>query len=225
MILSIQAIDDAQTLAAITDQIGALSWADGRATAGKVASQVKVNNQAVMSDAAGQALRQSVLAPITKNAVLLAAARPRRFSHFVVSKTEDGGHYGAHVDNALMGTGDGRMRSDLSFTLFLSEPSSYEGGELIVHNAGVQQQVKGEAGTLVLYPSSTIHEVAPVTSGTRIVCIGWIESLIADGAKRELLFDMDNLRATLRTAMPADAPELLTLDKTIANLTRMWAQP
>ncbi len=225
MILSIQAIDDPQTLAVIADQIAALSWEDGRATAGKVAGHVKVNHQAIMSDAPGQALRQTVLGPITENSVLRAAAQPRRFSHFLVSKTQDGGHYGAHIDNALMGQGDARMRSDLSFTLFLSDPSSYDGGELVIQNAGVEQRVKGEPGTLILYPSSTIHEVTPVTSGKRIVCIGWIESLIADGAKRELLFDMENLRVTLRAAMPVDAPELLMLDKTIANLMRMWAQP
>ena len=225
MILSIQVIDDPQALAVIADQIVALSWEDGRATAGKVASQVKVNHQAIMSDAPGQALRQTVLGPITENTVLRAAAQPRRFSHFLVSKTQDGGHYGAHIDNALMGQGDARMRSDLSFTLFLSDPSSYDGGELVIQNAGVEQRVKGEPGTLILYPSSTIHEVTPVTSGKRIVCIGWIESLIADGAKRELLFDMENLLATLRAAMPVDAPELLMLDKTIANLMRMWAQP
>lgn len=224
MILSIQATNDAQTLSAIAQQVAKLQWQDGRVTAGKVAGAVKVNQQAIMNDAAGEALRQTLLPLVTENNVLKAASQPRRFSHFLVSKTQDGGHYGAHIDNALMGAGEARMRSDLSFTLFLSDPSSYEGGELVIQNAGAEQRIKGEAGTMVLYPSSTIHEVTPVTSGTRTVCVGWIESLIADGAKRELLFDMENLRASLRASLPAGSAELLTLDKTIANLMRMWAQ-
>ncbi len=225
MILSISAITDQQILDTITAQLGELTWQDGRTTAGKSASAVKVNQQAVMNNEAGQALRQTLLPHIVDNPILLAGARPRRFSHFIVSKTENGGRYGAHIDNALMGKGEGRMRSDLSFTLFLTPRDQYEGGELAIHNAGATQEIGGEAGQLVLYPSTSIHEVRPVTSGTRHVCVGWIESLIADGPQRELLFDLDNLRASLRAADNIDPALSLTLDKSIANLTRMWAQP
>ncbi len=225
MILSISAITDQQILDTITTQLGELTWQDGRSTAGKRASAVKVNQQAVMSNEAGQALRQTLLPHIVENPILLAGARPRRFSHLIVSKTENGGHYGAHIDNALMGKGEGRMRSDLSFTLFLTPRDQYEGGELAIHNAGATQEIAGEAGQLVLYPSTSIHEVRPVTSGTRHVCVGWIESLIADGPQRELLFDLDNLRASLRAADGTDPALALTLDKSIANLLRMWAQP
>ncbi len=123
-----------------------------------------------------------------------------------------------------MGKGGARLRTDLSFTLFLTPPGEYDGGELVIHAAGMTQELKGEAGYLVLYPSSSIHEVKPVTRGERIVCVGWIECLIADGAQREMLFDLENLRTALRRQLPAQSAELLTLDKTIANLLRMWAR-
>jgi len=123
-----------------------------------------------------------------------------------------------------MGKGDKRIRTDLSFTLWLTPPGEYDGGELVIHTAGMTQEVKGEAGHLVLYPSGALHEVKPVTRGTRIVCVGWIESLIADAARREILFDLENLRASLRQQLTAQSAELLTLDKTIANLLRMWAR-
>ncbi|MEL6877238.1 MAG: Fe2+-dependent dioxygenase [Pseudomonadota bacterium] len=225
MILPISAITDQDVLATITEQIAALTWQDGRATAGATAKAVKDNSQAVMSDQAGQKLRQILLPHVTQNAVLLSAARPRRFSHFLVSKTENGGQYGQHVDNAMMGAGEARMRSDLSFTLFLSPRDSYDGGELVIHEAGMRQEIAGEMGQLVLYPSTSIHEVRPVTSGVRHVCVGWIESLIADGAQREILFDLDNTRASLRASGDVDPAVSLTLDKSIANLIRMWAHP
>ncbi|MEL7190766.1 MAG: Fe2+-dependent dioxygenase, partial [Pseudomonadota bacterium] len=164
-----------------------------------------------------------IMPHLSENAVLKAASHPRRFSHLLISKTQDGGHYGSHIDNALMGAGAGRMRTDMSFTLFLTPPQDYEGGELVIHTAGIDYTVKGLPGELVLYPSTSIHEVKPVTKGTRIVSVGWIESLIADPTSREMLFDLENLRASLRAKLPAGSPELLTLDKTIANLNRMWA--
>jgi PKHD-type hydroxylase len=224
MLLVINAIDDAGHLAALAERIALLEWRDGRETAGAVAREVKRNLQAAMESTAGRRLADELLPLVADNPVLKAAAQPRRFSPLIISKTADGGHYGPHVDNALMGKGAGRVRTDLSFTLFLTPPDQYEGGELVVHTAGMTQEVKGEAGHLVLYPSGSIHEVRPVTRGERIVCIGWIESMIADGARREMLFDLENLRSSLRRQLPSQSAELLTLDKTIANLLRMWAQ-
>lgn len=224
MLLVINAIDDAGHLAALAERIALLEWRDGRETAGAVAREVKRNLQAAMDSTAGRRLADELLPLIAENPVLKAAAQPRRFSPLIISKTADGGHYGPHVDNALMGKGAGRVRTDLSFTLFLTSPDQYEGGELVVHTAGMTQEVKGEAGHLVLYPSGSIHEVRPVTRGERIVCIGWIESMIADGTRREMLFDLENLRSSLRRQLPSQSAELLTLDKTIANLLRMWAQ-
>lgn len=224
MILVINALDDAAHLAALQERIGLLEWRDGRETAGAVAREVKRNLQAAMDSAPGRALRDELSRLIEDNAVIKAAAQPRRFSPLLISKTGVDGRYGAHVDNALMGKGAQRLRTDLSFTMFLTPPGEYEGGELVIHAAGMTQELKGEAGYLVLYPSGSIHEVKPVTRGERIVCVGWIESLVADAGQREMLFDLENLRTALRQKLPAQSAELLTLDKTIANLLRMWAR-
>lgn len=224
MVLLINLLDDPAHLAALGERIGLLEWRDGRETAGSVARHVKRNLQAAMDSIAGRRLQEELAALIEDHPVLRASAQPRRFSPLIISKTAGGGHYGAHIDNALMGRGAQRLRTDLSFTLFLTPPEEYGGGELVVHAAGMTQELKGEAGQLVLYPSASIHEVRPVTRGTRIVCVGWIESLVADQASREMLFDLENLRTALRTQLPVQSAELLTLDKTIANLLRMWAR-
>jgi PKHD-type hydroxylase len=223
MILVINALDDADHLAALRERIAMLEWRDGRETAGAVAREVKRNLQAAMDTSAGRRMHDELLPLIAENAVVKAAAQPRRFSPLIVSQTGVDGHYGAHIDNALMGQGGKRLRTDISFTLFLTPPGDYDGGELVIHAAGMSQELKAEAGHLVLYPSTSIHEVRPVTRGTRIVCVGWIESLIADQAQREMLFELENLRASLRRTLPLQSAELLTLDKTIANLLRMWA--
>ena len=223
MILTVSAIEEKAQITALREKIKALTWRDGRATAGKVASAVKQNQQAIVSDAAGKAVQDELLQLIEGNAVLKAAARPRRISPLLISKTRNGGHYGAHVDNAIMGSGKSRLRTDISFTLFLTEPEEYDGGELVIHAAGMTSHIKAEAGQLVLYPSSSIHEVRPVNSGERVVCVGWIESLIGDPTQRELLFDLENLRASLRTKLEPHAPDLLMLDKSISNLLRMWS--
>jgi len=225
MILVINAVPEADHRAAIAERIALLQWRDGRETAGSVAREVKRNEQGAMDSAAGRALQDELSRLVADNIVIKAAAQPRRFSPIIISKTGVGGKYGAHVDNALMGRGGQRLRTDLSFTLFLTPPGDYDGGELVVHAAGMTQELKGEAGYLVLYPSGSIHEVKPVTRGERIVCIGWIESLVADAASREMLFDLENLRTALRQKLPSQSAELLTLDKTIANLLRMWSHP
>lgn len=214
-----------ETLDALEQSISNVSWRDGRLTAGRTAKKVKINEQADLKSAAGRTITKAITAALTNHPVFKAAARPRRLSPLILSKTANGGRYGAHVDNALMGRDETRIRTDISFTLFLSEPDTYEGGDLVVHLAGMRQAVKGERGDLVLYSSSSIHEVLPVTSGERLACVGWIESLIADEAQRALLFDLDNLRASLRKSLPDGSGELLTVDKTIANLQRMWATP
>ncbi|MEO1221444.1 MAG: Fe2+-dependent dioxygenase [Pseudomonadota bacterium] len=223
MILNIAAISDTAKLTEIREGLDKLEWQDGKATAGKVAARAKVNEQAIMAHAAGRAIEKMLLPHIVDHPVMKAAARPHRTSRLLISKTQDGGHYGAHVDNALMGKGEHQIRTDISFTLFLSDPSEYEGGELVVQTAGMTQTIKEASGHLVLYPSTSIHEVRPVTSGTRIVAVGWIESHIRDVSQRELLFDLQNTRNSLRAKLPADAPELLMIDKSIANLMRMWS--
>ena len=129
-----------------------------------------------------------------------------------------------HIDNALMARGGEKLRTDISFTLFLSEPDSYEGGELVIEHPGFSQALKPAAGDLVLYPSTSLHEVRPVTSGQRLVCVGWAESRVRDAAQREILFDLENISASLRASDTADAMTRLTLSKSISNLLRLWAE-
>jgi PKHD-type hydroxylase len=225
MLLSLTAISQQSDLDSIQELLADVEWRDGKETAGAVAKAVKDNLQAKMNTPAGQKLRDRLLPFVRDNAVVQAAARPRRISNLLISKTQDNGHYGKHVDNALMVQGNTRLRTDVSFTLFLTPPSEYEGGELVIYSVSGSQTIKGEPGQMILYPSSSIHEVRPVTKGARIVCVGWIESLIPDPTQRELLFDLENLRVGVRAKMPEDAPERLTLDKSIANLLRMWTKP
>jgi PKHD-type hydroxylase len=226
MLLMISAITDPSHLAAISDRLTMLDWRDGRSSAGPVAREVKHNFQAVIESTAGRALADQLQRGIADNPVVRAAALPRKFSSLIISKMADGGHYGPHVDNPLMaGRQHDRVRADLAFTLFLTPPTDYDGGELMIHSAGQAQEIKCDAGQMVLYPASSIHEVRPVTKGERIVCVGWIESLVADAAAREILFDLENLRTSLRAHLPAQSSESLTLDKTIANLLRLWARP
>ena len=225
MLLTISDVIDTANLNDIREKLSSISWRDGRSTAGKTARDVKRNEQADLSSPAGQKLQSSILSAISKNPILRAAARPKVISNLLISRTANGGYYGAHIDNALMQKGSTPFRSDLSFTLFLSPPNDYDDGELVIHSAGTSNEIKADAGDLLLYPSSSVHEVSPVTRGERIVCVGWIESVISDGGQRELLFDLENLRASLRKSLPAQSAELMTLDKTMSNLLRMWAKP
>ena len=222
MMLTLSGVLTPAQITEVTGLAGALSWREGTMTAGPTARQVKRNEQAELTGATGTVLKKILEEAIKTHPVLRAAAQPRRFSSLMISRTGPGGGYGRHIDNAFMGQGDRRLRTDLSFTLFLSDPASYEGGELAVETATGEHVVKPPAGDLVLYPSTTLHEVRPVTAGERMVCVGWIESAVRDAAAREILFDLENLRATLATQHSDQSPEMLTLAKTISNLLRLW---
>lgn len=224
MLLTLAEVLDKQALDETVSALKSISWKDGSATAGSRARQTKRNEQADLKAGKGAKLHDKLMAVISSHPVIKAAARPKRFSRLLISKTVTSGGYGFHTDNAIMGSGPTRMRSDLSFTLFLSEPDTYEGGELTIDLPGAVQTIKPAAGDLVLYPSTSIHQVTPVTSGTRLVCVGWIESLVRDASQRELLFDLQNLRVELSRKLEAQSVELLTLDKSISNLLRMWAE-
>ena len=224
MILTISKVIPKDDLTEIRELVGMLTFTDGAATAGATARRVKRNLQADLTHGAGRVWHARVLQLLRRHPVLRTSARPQRFSDLRLSRTEVGGGYGAHTDNALMRTGTTTLRSDLSFTLFLSDPDEYEGGELEIDWPGMVPSIKGQAGDLVLYPSSSIHRVAPVTRGERLVCVGWIQSLIRRDDQRQLLFDLSSLRASLRDGGATSEVELLTLDKSIQNLLRMWSE-
>lgn len=204
----------------VREKVAQLEWADGRMTAGRTAKTVKSNLQADLSTELGQGLHDFLMRAISGHSLLKKLARPKRFSRLLLSWTEGGGHYGYHVDNAIMGKDGHQLRTDLSFTLFLSDPDSYEGGELNLAMTAGDIDAKPAAGTLILYPSGAIHQVKPVTSGSRLACVGWIESRIQRADQREILFDLEAVRANLKRA---EADQRLLLDKSISNLIRMWA--
>ena len=208
------------TLAEAQSLLGAMVWKDGAETAGAVARQVKHNLQADLSTSAGTKLKGLLNTTIRHHQVLRAAAQPFRFSKLLISRTDAGGGYGTHIDNAYIGAGADRVRTDMSFTLFLSDPHSYEGGALVIEHAGATQSVKLPAGALILYPATTLHHVQTVSSGKRFVCVGWIESLVKDPVLRETLFDLTNLKAELAKTLDPQSAEMLILSKAIANLTR-----
>lgn len=203
MLLQIADILRPEECAAARDALSDESlWRDGTETAKGAARAVKNNLQA---DAALPAVK-GVLAKIEQalldNRVFYAAAQPAAFARIVINRYATGMTYGAHVDAPYI---NGR-RSDLSFTLFLSDPEDYEGGALVIDNAGHEDAIRGPLGSVVLYPSSAVHRVEPVTRGERVACVGWVNSRVRSAEHRAILFDLETALASLRET---NAPQAL----------------
>lgn len=223
MSVILQRVLEPEDLDRVRAELAALSWTSGKRTAGAAARSVKDNLQADGGDPRTMALERFVLEALRRHPVFEIAARPARISRVLFSRYQPGMTYGAHTDDALMGAGEDKLRTDLAFTLFLADQASYEGGELVVQSALGEQTTKLDAGDAILYPAGSIHWVAPVRAGERAAAVGWIESFVADAAQREILFDLSVARSKL--AQDGAAREaLLTLDKSISNLLRMWAR-
>ena len=219
MMLRIAGLLDPGTLAALQDALAdPRLFADGRATAGWHARAVKHNLQA-----RGGGLVDGALAQIERallgHEVFVAAARPKAIVRLLISRYEPGMAYGSHVDDALM---DG-VRTDLSFTLFIADPESYEGGALVIDDAYGEREVKLPAGELFLYPSTTLHRVAAVTEGIRLAAVGWVRSFVRDPGRREILFDLETAVRAVH-ARDGKSPLFDTLAKTRTNLLRLWAE-
>src|SRR5262245_9305903 len=223
MSLILQAVLAPEDLTRVRAELEQLPWNSGKRTAGAAARGVKENLQADGADPRTQALERFVADALRRHPMFEIAARPARLSRLMFSRYEPGMTYGAHTDDALMGQGDDKLRTDLAFTLFLSERASYDGGALIVQSALGEQEIALEAGDAILYPAGSIHYVAPVTRGVRLAAVGWVQSFVADAGQREVLFDLSVTRTRMAEAGAArDA--LLALDKSISNLLRMWAR-
>jgi len=192
---------------------------DGTETAGFAARLVKNNRQAAGEERALETVRRLVHERIVGNEVFAAAARPKALSPLLFSRYEEGMHYGSHVDDALIAG----MRSDLSFTLFLSDPASYDGGELVTETASGEEAFKPAAGALVVYPATSLHRVVAVTRGVRLAAVGWARSFVRDPARRELLFDLDTARCQI-FAREGKSAEFDLISKSFANLLRMWVE-
>lgn len=201
----------------------AATWTDGRETVGAQGARVKRNQQLADSSPLRQQLGQMVLAALAGHPLYHAATLPLRALPPRFNRYEGGGQYGFHIDGAVMGLGADQMRSDISSTLFLNDPDSYDGGELIVSDTYGEHAVKLPAGDLIVYPSSSLHRVQAVTRGTRLGAFWWVQSLIRDDGQRQLLFQMDSAIQRL-TASNADPAALLQLTGVYHNLLRQWAE-
>jgi PKHD-type hydroxylase len=208
-----------EELATVVETLTHARFVDGRETAGHAARAVKENLQADASDRRLETVRRLVAERIANNDVFRLAVRPKQISPLMFSRYEPGMRYGTHVDEPLMQG----MRTDVSFTLFLAPPESYDGGELMIENAAGEEGIKLAAGSLIAYPSTALHRVAEVTRGTRLAAVGWARSLIRDAARRELLFDLDTARRNL-FAREGGSADYDLLSKSIANLLRMWVE-
>jgi PKHD-type hydroxylase len=208
----------ADEVALVRETLAHATFEDGRETAGFPARQVKNNRQAA-NDRKTETVRKLVETRILGNDVFALAVRPKALTSIMFSAYEPGMRYGSHVDDALMAG----MRTDVSFTLFLSEPDSYDGGELVIESASGEDAVKLSAGSLVAYPSTALHHVAEVTRGVRLAAVGWARSYVRDPAHREMLFDLDTARRQM-FAREGKSAEYDLVSKSLANLLRMWVE-
>jgi PKHD-type hydroxylase len=200
-------------------------WQDGVKTAGTLARSQKHNQQLDDSSELAINLGNHILRKLGNHPLFIAAALPSKIYPPKFNRYGEGANYGTHIDSALMQVPGTHItvRSDLSATLFLSEPDEYDGGELEIENATGLQSIKLEAGAMILYPSNKLHRVAPVTRGTRAASFFWIESFIGDEEKRTLLFDLDQTIQTLTPQLQAADASLLKLTGVYHNLVRRWA--
>jgi PKHD-type hydroxylase len=219
--LTIADVLEAEDVALVRERLTAIRFVDGRATAGAAARKVKANAQADPADLGVAPLAAFVRRALERSGVLSSYARPARWSRLLFSRYGVGDAYGLHVDDASMAAeGGGPMRTDLSFTLFLSEPEAYAGGALALDELDGEREARPAAGSLVLYATGVPHRVTAVTAGERLACVGWIQSAIRREDQRELLFDLARTRAVL-----PDGETRLLLDKSIGGLLRMWSEP
>ncbi|MEJ8825209.1 Fe2+-dependent dioxygenase [Variovorax humicola] len=203
----------------------ATDWVDGRQTVGEQGARVKRNRQLPEHAPVSHELGKSVLAALARSHLFFSAALPLRFVPPLFNRYEGGEHYGLHVDGAVRsvpGTGE-QLRTDLSCTLFLSEPEEYDGGELEVVDTYGTHEVKLPAGDLILYPSTSLHRVHPVTEGARICSFFWVQSMVRDNHQRAMLFELDQQIQKLRARI-GECEETVALTGHYHNLLRLWSE-
>ncbi|MBP6506282.1 MAG: Fe2+-dependent dioxygenase [Opitutaceae bacterium] len=205
--------------------LDAADWVDGKITAGHQGARVKDNEQIPAAHPAARQVGGMILQALNASPLFMAAALPLHILPPMFNRYSGGQTFGTHVDGSvrtLPGTGQ-RLRTDLSCTLFLNEPSDYDGGELIIEDTYGSKSVKLPAGHMILYPSTSLHRVTPVTRGTRLCSFFWLQSMIRDNGQRALLFDMDTAIQRLG-AENATHPSVIQLTGVYHNLLRQWAE-
>ncbi|MBC2666482.1 Fe2+-dependent dioxygenase [Novosphingobium flavum] len=227
MLIVIEKVLDAGEIRQMRERLGAALWVDGAQSAGSRSIAVKQNLQVDRACPVGRELGNAILGKLGRNPLFQSASLAETIWPPVFNLYRDGGHYGTHVDSALMRLPDGgpTIRSDLSATLFLSQPDDYDGGELVIETEFGGQAVKLAAGDMVLYSSSSLHQVTPVTRGERVCAITWMQSAVADVAARDMLFDLDQSIQALSAGRADDDADIDRLIHVYHNLLRRWARP
>jgi len=197
-------------------------FVDGKLSAGAAARRVKQNEERDRSAGDLERLDRLVMGGLTRHPMYRNGALPLHAASPLYSRYRPGMAYGDHLDDPIMGAGSVLYRSDVAVTVFLSAPEEYDGGELVIRTAAGEQKVKGAAGDAVLYPASTIHHVSPVTRGERLVAVTWVQSLVRDAARRELLYGLNLAREKLLQSAPG-AEEAAQVNAAYLNLIRMWS--
>lgn len=226
MLLHIPEVLSADELARARALLAEAPWADGRVTAGHQSALAKRNQQLPQDCAAARELGAVITAALNRNLLFLSAALPARIFPPLFNRYEAGEDFGNHVDNAIrpLPDGSGSVRTDLSCTLFLAGPDEYDGGELNVDDTYGVHSVKLPAGDMILYPSSSLHRVEPVTRGARVASFFWLQSMIRDDGRRTLLFDMDQNIQRLAERVGHRDEGVIGLTGCYHNLLRMWAE-
>jgi PKHD-type hydroxylase len=226
MMIEIPEVLDAAALARVRAIVDAGEWVDGNATSGHQSALAKRNEQLAEDGAAAREAGGIVLDALGRSALFVAAALPAKVFPPLFNRYAGGQAFGVHVDNAirLKRGSDLRVRSDLSATLFLADPDEYDGGELITEGTYGAQAVKLPAGSMILYPASSLHRVAPVTRGTRVACFFWVQSMVRDGEARRSLFELDQAIQTLAADRGHGDRAIIQLTGVYHNLLRRWAE-
>ena len=222
MLLTIPDILDSTTIRLLQDALARAHFVDGRFTAGKAAKRVKNNLELDRNAPDRERLNKVAMQALTANSTFQNAVLPLRFATPFFARYNPGMSYGDHVDDPVMGQA-ARYRSDVSATLFLSAPDSYDGGELVIRTPFGPREIKLPAGHVVVYPSSSVHHVAEVTRGERLVMLTWIQSMVRDPQQRELLYELQQAREVLLERAPEQETTSL-IDRSYVNLVRMWSE-
>lgn len=223
MLLEIPDLLSSKKLSEIRELINSATFIDGKLSAGMFAQRVKHNEELPADARQIQRLNNLVMNTLVQHPQFQNAALPHRVASPFYARYGKGQSYGDHIDDPVMGPVGQRYRSDLSCTIFLSEPDEYNGGELVIRTSFGEQQVKLAAGHAILYPSSSIHHVNEVNDGERLVAVTWIQSLIRDASRRELLYELNMAREKMMREKP-DAEETKQVDHSYVNLIRMWSE-
>jgi PKHD-type hydroxylase len=222
MLLHLPSVLGADAARTLTDSLAGAEFVDGRMTSADPSTSVKANLQLPKGSALADAIGEAVVRALLDTPAFARAARPRTIHRPQIARYDVGMHYGSHVDSAFM-VDRQRIRSDVSVTVFLNGGSAYEGGDLVLQTDAGERHVRGEAGDAVLYPSTYVHRVTPVTRGTRLVAVTWVQSLVRSVEQRRVLYDLATAAEALSRGA-VDQDPLQKLRQCEDNLLRMWAE-